>query len=187
MKTASRDGYRCVLWSKVPFLRARTSSGSCSLQNKSSAQQFARSNFHLIHPFAPGKDPPKDIQGTRPAVRIHSARCQEVLNKWFESSSDGQPRPDWFQSKHKAKQRVGGPDAGEWKLIWHPRSRMDSPTVRMVTYMAAVTISSFTGVMLLFSLRLMLVTSGLQKRTPSTTFICCLNQYLLVHVSLSRD
>eukprot|EP00281_Chroomonas_sp_CCMP1168_P000481 CAMPEP_0206265610 /NCGR_PEP_ID=MMETSP0047_2-20121206/30101_1 /ASSEMBLY_ACC=CAM_ASM_000192 /TAXON_ID=195065 /ORGANISM="Chroomonas mesostigmatica_cf, Strain CCMP1168" /LENGTH=107 /DNA_ID=CAMNT_0053693545 /DNA_START=80 /DNA_END=400 /DNA_ORIENTATION=- len=77
-----------------------------------------------------GKDPPKDIQGTRPAVRLHSAKRQEMLNKWFtEKGANASDRPDWLQSRHKPKKRVGGPDLGEWKLVWHPRERMDSPTM----------------------------------------------------------
>ena len=74
-----------------------------------------------------GKDPPKDIQGTRPAVRIHSARNQEILNKWFQS--DDRPRPEWFETVHSKNKPKDGVEGGEWKLIWHPRSRMESPTV----------------------------------------------------------
>lgn len=77
-----------------------------------------------------GKDNPKDIQGFRPAVRISSAKVQQMKNKWFTDSKESSVRPDWFQTKHKPEPRVGGPDLGEWKVVWHPRSRMNSPTVR---------------------------------------------------------
>jgi hypothetical protein len=79
-----------------------------------------------------GKDNPKDIQGFRPAVRISSAKVQQMKNKWFTDHKEPSVRPDWFQTKHKPEQRVGGPDLGEWKVVWHPRSRMDSPTVRII-------------------------------------------------------
>lgn len=151
VKAASKDENRSVSLSEVPFFSCQDFFRILQSAERVFCTTVLPIYFHLIRTLASGKDPPKDIQGTRPAVRIHSARCQEVLNKWFESSSDGQPRPDWFQSKHKAKQREGGPDAGEWKLIWHPRSRMDSPTVRIVPDIAAVTMSSYTDVMLLFS------------------------------------
>jgi hypothetical protein len=74
-----------------------------------------------------GKDPPKDIQCTRPAVRINSARNQEILNKWFQSAD--KPRPEWIETLHSKSKATKPQETGEWKLVWHPRSRMDSPTV----------------------------------------------------------
>ncbi len=74
-----------------------------------------------------GKDPPKDIQGTRPAVRINSARNQEILNKWFQSAD--KPRPEWIETLHSKSNPTKPQETGEWKLVWHPRSRMGSPTV----------------------------------------------------------
>eukprot|EP00961_Rhodomonas_salina_P180511 2436631-Rhodomonas_salina.3 len=73
-----------------------------------------------------GKDQAKHILSTRPAVSVHSARCQNVVNKWFQT--DKEQRPEWFDTQFKTKKEKAD-DAGEWQLVWHPRSRMGTATI----------------------------------------------------------
>ena len=53
----------------------------------------------------------------RPCVRVHSSRCQGVLNKWFGTKD--QPQPDWMTTEFTSPPRVNADAQGEWQLVWH--------------------------------------------------------------------
>ncbi|KAJ1484813.1 hypothetical protein T484DRAFT_1893691 [Baffinella frigidus] len=72
-----------------------------------------------------GKDQAKHLLNTRPAVAVHSSRCQQVLNKWFKPE-DGD-RPDFLGKSGEV--RVQGSGEGGWELEWHPRSRVGTCTM----------------------------------------------------------
>lgn len=78
----------------------------------------------------PPKDGPRDKFGlnTRPCVRVHSSRCQNVLNKWFGGKED-KKHPDWMTTEFEAPGRTFADDEGGWEMIWHPRSRPNTVTV----------------------------------------------------------
>ena len=75
-----------------------------------------------------GKDDAKHIMNTRPCVRVHSARCQKVKNKWF-SAKDEKHHPDWMETEYQSPPRASAADKGEWQIVWHPRSRPNTVTV----------------------------------------------------------
>jgi hypothetical protein len=75
-----------------------------------------------------GKDGSKHTLNTRPCVRVHSARCQQVLNKWF-GTKDDKRHPDWMTTEFESPPRLLPGDKGDWALVWHPRSRPNTVTV----------------------------------------------------------
>ena len=66
---------------------------------------------------------------TRPCVRVHSLRCQVVLNKWSGGPKEDKPHPDWMSTQFEAPARTFAGDQGDWKMVWHPRSRPNTVTV----------------------------------------------------------
>ena len=75
-----------------------------------------------------GKDDMKHTQHYRPCVRVHSSRCQQVLNKWF-SGKDDKGHPDWMTTEFASPPREFASDKGDWQLVWHARSRPNTVTV----------------------------------------------------------
>jgi hypothetical protein len=75
-----------------------------------------------------GKDNSAHTHNYRPCVRVHSSRCQQVLNKWF-GTKDDKRHPDWMTTEFTSPPREALRDQGEWQLVWHPRSRPNTVTV----------------------------------------------------------
>lgn len=75
-----------------------------------------------------GKDDTKHTLNNRPCVRVHSSRCQQVLNKWF-GTKDDKRHPDWMATEFESPPRALAGDKGDWQLVWHPRSRPNTVTV----------------------------------------------------------
>eukprot|EP00277_Geminigera_cryophila_P024031 CAMPEP_0179479844 /NCGR_PEP_ID=MMETSP0799-20121207/57991_1 /TAXON_ID=46947 /ORGANISM="Geminigera cryophila, Strain CCMP2564" /LENGTH=140 /DNA_ID=CAMNT_0021291695 /DNA_START=30 /DNA_END=448 /DNA_ORIENTATION=+ len=75
-----------------------------------------------------GKDGDRTVD-TRPCVRVHSSRCQVVLNKWFGGPKEDKPHPDWMSTQFEAPARTFAGDQGDWEMVWHPRSRPNTVTV----------------------------------------------------------
>lgn len=63
----------------------------------------------------------------RPCIRVHSSRCQVVLNKWFGTTN--QAHPDWMTTEFKSPPRANPDQKGEWQLVWHAKSRPNTVTV----------------------------------------------------------
>ena len=68
------------------------------------------------------------VHDYRPKQHVHSARCQQVVNKWF-GSKDVQKHPDWMTTQFQSPPRKNPNEMGDWQLVWHPQTRPNTVTV----------------------------------------------------------